>query len=77
MDFYERQLKQWDLEETARKANAHLGVLQNPAENAMTHCVCAANQIDQAIKQGVVPDDVGREMIRELRSIDAAIGLYR
>ena len=77
MDFHERQLKQWDLEETARKANAHLGVLQNPAENAMTHCVCAANQIEQAIHEGRIPEYVGRELIREVASIDAAIGLYR
>ncbi len=76
-DFDARRLRQWELEATARRANAHLGVLQDSAENAMTHCVCVANHIEEAINRGQIPEFVGRELIREVASIDGAIGLYR
>lgn len=77
MDFDKRRQRQLEFGAPARKANAYLGVMQDDVENAQNSVAEAANYIDEAIKQGRIPEYVGRELIREVRSIDAAIGLYR
>ena len=49
----------------------------NPVLEALSETTDLANYIEQAIHEGRIPEYVGRELIREVASIDAAIGLYR
>ena len=77
MTFEERRKQRWEYGAPARKANAHLRVFDDDVDNAQNSAGDLANYIDEAIKQGRIPEYVGRELIREVASIDAAISLYR
>lgn len=49
----------------------------DPILGALGETPDLANYIDEAIKQGRMPEHVGRELIREVASIDRKIALYR
>lgn len=77
MDFDERRRLKW-IDGRAARGLAHDAPFQDdPVLEALGETPDLANYIDEAIKQGRIPEYVGRELIREVRSIDSAIGLYR
>lgn len=51
-DFDARRQRQWEIGATARRANAHLGVLTDPAENGQRACSDSANYAEECVRQG-------------------------
>lgn len=49
----------------------------DPVLEALGETPDLANYIDEAIRQGRIPEHVGRELIREVASIDAVLVMYR
>ncbi len=77
MDFDERRLKKWRQGRRERGLPDDAPFQGNPVLEALDETPDLANYIEQAIHEGRIPEYVGRELIREVASIDGAIGLYR
>lgn len=77
MDFDERRRLKWIDGRQERGLTQDDPFAGDPVLEALCETPDLANYIDEAIKQGRIPEYVGRELIREVRSIDSAIGMYR
>lgn len=77
MDFETRRQARWDYQAPARKANLHLRVFDDDVDNAQNAAADVANHVEEAVKQGRIPEYVGRELIREVWMIDGALAMYR
>lgn len=76
-DFDERRRAKWAAGRAERGLSPDAPFDGNPVHEALGETPDLANYIEQAIHEGRIPEFVGRELIREVASIDGAISLYR
>jgi hypothetical protein len=77
LTFDEKRAAKWRAGRAERGLPLDAPFKDDPVLEALSETPDLANYIEEAIKQGRIPDYVGRELIREVRSIDAAISMYR
>ena len=77
MDFDVRRRLKW-IDGREERGLAHDEPFQgDPILEALGETPDLANYIDQAIHDGRMPEQVGRELIRKVRDVDGVISLYR
>lgn len=77
MTFEERRKLKWKAGRIERRMDDEAPFDGDPVLEALGETPDLANYIDEAVKQGRIPEFVGRELIREVTAIDSAIGMYR
>ena len=77
MDFDERRKQKWIAGRRERGLSHDAPFDGDPVLEALGETPDLANYIEQSIRDGRIPEFVGRELIREVWAIDAAIALYR
>ncbi len=76
-EFDERRQQKWAAGRAERGLPADAPFQGDPIVEALGETPDLANYLDEAIRQGRIPEYVGRELIREVASIDRVIALYR
>lgn len=77
ISFEDRCKAKWSAGRAERGLSRNAPFVGDPILEALGETPDLANYIDEAIKQGRIPEDVGRELIREVWMIDGALAMYR
>lgn len=77
MTFEERRRYKWKAGRVERGLDEAAPFDGDPVIEALGETPDLANYIDEAVAQGRIPEFVGRELIREVASIDSALAMYR
>lgn len=77
MDFDARRRSKWARGRAERGLPEDGSVfLGDPCREGQDECVDLANYVDQAIRDGLIPETVGDEIIRQAYGIDMILGVY-
>lgn len=77
ISFEDRCKAKWRAGRAERGLSRNAPFDGDPIVEAMCETPDLANYIEEAIKQGRIPEYVGRELIREVWMIDGALAMYR
>lgn len=76
MDFDARRRRKWARGRAERGLSPDAPFDGNPCVEGQDECVDLANYVEQAIRDGRVPERVGDEIIRQAYGIDMILGVY-
>jgi hypothetical protein len=77
MDFDERRRAKWAAGRAERGLTPNDPFQGNPVLEALGETPDLANYVEQSVHEGRIPEDVGRELIAQVASMDMVISLYR
>lgn len=76
MDFDARRRAKWIAGRQERGLDMRAPFQGDPCAEGMSECVDLANYVDQAIRDGRIPELVGDEIIRQVYGIDMVLAAF-